>query len=40
MAIVEANDFGAETHRKSQNLNPAPASDQEVPKLMKEDDDT
>ena len=39
VAIVEADNFRAETHRKSEHPHAAPARDQEVAELMEEDDD-
>ena len=39
MAVVEADDLRTETHRKSQHPHAAPARDQEMAKLMEEDDD-
>jgi hypothetical protein len=39
MAIMEPDDFRAESHRKGQNLDPAPAGNKEMAELMKKDDD-
>jgi len=36
IAVVAADDLGAETHRKSQHLHPAPARHQEMAKLVEE----
>ena len=38
MAIVEADDFGTETHRKSEHPHAAPARDEEMAELVEEDD--
>ena len=39
VAVVEADEFRTETHRKSQHPHAAPARDQEVAELMEEHDD-
>jgi hypothetical protein len=38
VTIVEAEQLGTEADRKYQNLDPAPARNQEVAELMEEDD--